>query len=174
MPRRKVAYHARALPPGVQDAVTALALDGSMPPSEIATRFQIDPLTVRKLARAVENIDPAHVATLKRALPSILTMLGAAHGLEALSRVHSDPAMSLKSTVGAKFAMEAARLSQPQSEQPGVQILAVIQSLNVRPSAPSLESLNAAEIETAEFVAQAGEDLPPDAESAMCQIDTVD
>lgn len=106
----------------------ALSLDGSMPPAEIAKRFEIDPMTVRKLAASVADIDPIHVATLKRALPSILTMLGAAHGIEALARVHDDPAMAVKSTFGAKLAVEAARLSLSQTDAPGIQILTLIQS----------------------------------------------
>ena len=110
-----------------------------MPPAEIASRFQIDPLTVRKLASQVANIDPAHVATLRHALPNILTMLGAAHGMEALARVHSDPAMSVKSTFGAKLAVEAAKLSQPQAEAPGKVVLTIIQSFGEARHQPALE-----------------------------------
>lgn len=133
MPRPRAYYKARhGIPPGVRDDITALALDGTVPDSEIAARYGVDVAVVRALADQAQLIDPEHVAHLRRALPALLTILAAAHATEGIRRAATDPATAAKSTFGAKMAVEAARLANPQSEAPGRHMLQFVQGLQIQ------------------------------------------
>lgn len=119
-------------PPGTRELVTALALDGQ-PKKRIARLYGVDPTTVARWAEDVQGLNVEHVAALKRALPSLLTILATAHTLEALKRAAEDPATAVKSTFGAKLAVEAGRGSEPQAATPGENILTFIRTLPARP-----------------------------------------
>ena len=83
--------------------------------SQLADRYRIDPRTT------------AHRARLAR----LLAVLAARHAVQALERVHTDPATATKSTFGAKLAAEARRLTAPAADNPGAVMLAFIETMNV-------------------------------------------
>ena len=113
----------RLIPPGVQDAVRALALGGEMLPGKIAQLYGVDVAVVRKLAESVSGINVEHVAALKRSLPGLMTIAAVHHVSESIERAHSDPSLAAKSMFAAKMAVEAGKMSLPGSDRPGMQIL---------------------------------------------------
>lgn len=133
MPRPRVAYRKRALPAGVREAVTALALEG-VPTREIATRYGVDPETVRSLAATVGGLDPQHVLTLRRGLGSLLTVLAATHGAESLALAHEDPGTAAKSMFASKLAVDAMKNLGHDTDQPGARVLKLIGELTVKPA----------------------------------------
>ena len=113
----------RLIPPGVQDAVRALALGGEMLPGKIAQLYGVDVTVVRKLAESVSGINVEHVAALKRSLPGLMTIAAVHHVSESIERAHSDPSLAAKSMFAAKMAVEAGKMSLHGSDRPGMQIL---------------------------------------------------
>jgi hypothetical protein len=122
--------------------ITALALEGKQPLAAIARDFGVNHSTVERLAKTVQGLDPVRVAEIRRGLPALLTILASAHATKALENVDSDPAMSVKSTFGAKLAVEAGKVAEPGAEAPGHTMLAFINQLNVH-HAPLPEVIDA-------------------------------
>jgi hypothetical protein len=135
MPRRRVTWsgrkQGRGIPPGVKAAALADQLAGGRTIAETARAFGLDPLTVKKLADTVSGINSEDVVRIERGLPRLFAVLAAGHATEALKRVEADPALSVKSTFGAKLAAEAGRLVAPAAGNPGGSVLAFIQALHL-------------------------------------------
>ena len=134
MPRRRVVWSGRkkgrGIPPGVKAAALADQLAGGRTLADTARSYGIDVVTVRRLAESVSGIDPEAVVRIQRGLPQLFALLAAGHANEALARVSSDPAMAVKSTFGAKLAVEAGRLTGPSADSPGQTLMALITALN--------------------------------------------
>ena len=95
---------------------------------------------VQKLANMVSSIRPEHVLAAKTALPGILTLVAARHGLNALKYSDSDTKQSVNCTFGAKLAVEAMRGTSQGPVAPGVQILNYINTLPVSTVPPIAET----------------------------------
>jgi hypothetical protein len=120
----------RGIPPGVKAAALADQLAGGRTLADTARSYGIDVLTVRRLAESVSGIDPEAVLRIQRGLPQLFALLAAGHANEALTRVTSDPAMAVKSTFGAKLAVEAGRLIGASADSEGRTMLELIKALN--------------------------------------------
>lgn len=110
--------------------IAALMLEGEKK-SAIARKYDIRREAVERLARRMGEIDMTQVAAIKSGLPSLMSILAAAHATEALERAHSDPATAVKSTFGAKLALESNRLSSPMADSPGKVMMNFISQLDV-------------------------------------------
>lgn len=146
------------VPKGVRDVITALALEGKQPLAAIARDFGVNHSTVERLAKTVQGLDPVRVAEIRRGLPALLVILAGAHAAKALENADSDPAMSVKSTFGAKLAVEAGRVAEPGAEAPGHTMLAFINQLNVHHNAQPPEVIDADAFAVPVFVPAPGGD----------------
>lgn len=153
----------KAIPPGVAAAVQAAALDGQGQ-ADIARDWGVSRWYVKRLTETVAATDPDQITTLKRRLPSRLTLLAAGATERAVEAVEkADATGATKWTFAAKLATEANRWAQPAADNPGATLLAFIDalhqagggSLTVGPTPPALPMGETTESREAE--ADAGE-----------------
>jgi hypothetical protein len=145
MPARKVTYSPKRgkvtrpgqpLPPAVAAGIMADQLGGDRTPAETAAAYGVDPSTVRRLAQKLDKIDRDEAARITAALPQLYALTAGSFGVAALEALEAgDSATAVKLAFGSKLSAESGRIVQPQPEQPGVQMLTFIQSLNVTPPA---------------------------------------
>jgi hypothetical protein len=132
-PGRKKAVHVKgaAVPPGVADSIAALALSGTKSKAELAREFGVNIKTVDRIVNVIKGLDAERVREIQAGLPSLLTVLAGLHTIVAIENARDDPALSVKSSFGAKLAIEAGRIAEPQAASPGSTMFNFIRNLQV-------------------------------------------
>lgn len=134
MPRRKVTFKGRRggryLSPGVRAAIPADQLLNDRPATVTGARYGVDPVTVRRIASSLNDLDPEEVGRISRGMAGLYSILAARFGLAALERVDEDPSAASKLMFSSKMAMESHRLAQPAGQNAGATVMAFINALS--------------------------------------------
>lgn len=160
----------RAIPPGIEAAVSAAVLDGSLRQKDIAEAYGVSRWYVARLAATVVNADPEQMRVIRQRLPDRMALLAASHTEEALSALEDGRlGDATKATFGAKLAIEANRHAQPMANGAGGSLLNFIEALNqagggtltVGPAPPEPPPPVAIDVTAAVESPEPLEDIPP-------------